>query len=129
MCPMTFARVSASSLPSMNAASVSSEGKPVCSIAVTFSIAFGRPHGVQRLRVTEVRFSLATRKRERELVIGVVEQLAGVMAVHAGIFQRELQLRQQLIDPLVQSLVVEFQRACDFGDRSRIPKAHPQNHL
>src|SRR4051794_6030451 len=79
------------------------------------------PYGVQRLRVTELRFSLATGKRERKLVIGMVEQLAGVMAVHAGIFQRELQLRQQLIDPLVQFLGVEFQRACDFGDRARIP--------
>src|SRR3954462_7514721 len=122
MCAMTFARVSASSRPSMNAASVSSEGKPVCSIAVTFSTAFGRPHGVQRLRVTEVRFSLGTRKCECNLVIGMIEQRAGLMPVDARPFQRELQLRQQLIDPLVELLLIDFQRASDLRDGSRIPK-------
>src|SRR5438270_10071448 len=123
MCAMTFARVSASSLPSMNAASVSSEGKPVCSITVTFSTALGRPHGVQRLRVTELRFSLRLRKRERELVIGKVEQLARVRGSDSGSFQRELQLRQQLADPLVQLLLVDPQRARDLRDRSRVPEA------
>src|SRR5881394_3714827 len=107
MCAMTFARVSASSLPSMNAASVSSEGKPVCSITVTFSIALGRPHGVQRLRVTELRFSLGFRKRERELVIGKVEQLARIGGLDSGPFQCELQLRQQLANPLVKLLIVK----------------------
>src|SRR5258708_34104596 len=98
MCAITFARVSASSLPSMNAASVSSEGKPVCSIAVTFSTAFGRPHGVQRLRVTELRFSLGSGKCECELVIRMIEQLARVSGLDTSPFQRELQLRQQLAD-------------------------------
>src|SRR5436309_338343 len=107
MCAMTFARVSASSLPSMNAASVSSEGKPVCSIAVTFSTALGRPHGVQRLRVTEVRFSLGSRKCERQLVIGMIEQLAGIRGHNSGPFQRELQLGQQLADAFVQLLIVK----------------------
>src|SRR6476469_6787883 len=106
MCAMTFARVSASSLPSMNAASVSSEGKPVCSIAVTFSTAFGRPHGVQRLRVTELRFSLGPRKRECKFVIGMIEQIERVSGLDTSPFQRQLQLRQQLGDPLVQLLVV-----------------------
>src|SRR5438270_2707245 len=129
MCAITFDRVSASSLPSMNAASVSSEGKPLCSIAVTFSTAFGRPYGVQRLRVTEVRFSLGSRKRKRQLVIRMLEQLARVRRHHTGSLERQLQFCQQLADALVQLLLIEVERACDVRDLLSIPKTHAQDEL
>src|SRR5438270_11832248 len=74
------------------------------------------PYGVQRLRVTEVRFSLGSRKRKRKLVIGVVEQLARVRGLDSRSFQCELQLREQLADPLVQLLVIQPESARDLGD-------------
>src|SRR4051794_18755443 len=92
MCSITLRRVSGSRRPSRNAARVSSEGKPVCSIGSTvLPQSDRRPRSVPEspvtvMRGTLCRFSFAN-QAQPDLVVAVGEEVVDFGAVDSGGFQ------------------------------------------
>src|SRR5258708_7320283 len=130
MCSITRRRVSGSRFPSRNAASVSSEGKPVCSICSTVLPQSDRRPGsvpespVILVRGTHLFFSF-TNQTQRHLVVSVQYQVVDLTAVEAGGLERSAEAEQQLVDPLVQLLHVQAQRPGDLRHLHPIAEAHP----
>src|SRR5580765_6329821 len=150
MCSITRRRVSGSSFPSRKAASVSSEGKPVCSICSTVLTSVRsevslRPrsprHPCERdlcsffppvpgggMRATFVHF-LLTHQAEGDVLVAVVEEVGDVGALDAGLLQGYLQALQQLLDALVEFLHIEREDPGDVGDAHGVSDAHAQDDL
>src|SRR5205807_6965332 len=117
MCSITRRRVSGSSFPSRNEASVSSEGKPVCSICSTVLTSVRsevslRPrsprHPCERdlcsffppvpgggMRASLVHFFL-THQAEGDVLVAVGKEVVDVGARDAGLLQGQPQADQQL---------------------------------
>src|SRR5258708_24895291 len=118
MCSMTRPRVSGSRPPSRNAASVSSEGKPVCSICSTvLPQSDRRPGSVPESPVTVVRgtyllFSFVNQPQPY-LLVSMGEQVVDGVAVQTGGLEGGAQAQQQLVDPLVELLHVQAESPGD----------------
>src|SRR5258707_10946960 len=128
MCSITLRRVSGSRRPSRNAARVSSEGKPVCSICSTVLPQSDRmPRSVPEspvivMRGTLCRFSFAN-QAQPDVLIAVDEEVFDLVAVDAGGFQGRAEAEEELVDALVELLHVEVQGTRDVGHAHGVGEA------